>query len=121
MTSVDIPALLLAIAISAAITAVLALYAREGRKRDWLIAGAAALVLTAIGVANLMTESPRETHIATAFTGAMLPVAGAMGIIAGTKRVRPWLRWLVVFVLTFVLLVSGLLLGASILPRFIGG
>lgn len=121
MTSVDLPALLLAIAISAAITAVLALYAREGRKRDWLIAGAITLVLTVTGVANLLTESPRETHIATAFTGAMLPVAGAMGIIAGTKRVRPWLRWLVVFVLTFALLVSGLLLGASILPRFIGG
>jgi uncharacterized membrane protein len=121
MRSVDIPALLLAILISAAITAVLALYAREGRKRDWLIAGAAALALVAIGIANLMTESPRETHIATAFTGAMLPVAGAMGIIAGTRRVRPWLRWLVVFLLTFVLLVCGLLLGASILPRFIGG
>ena len=121
MKSVDIPALLLAIAISAAITAVLALYARNGQKRDWLIAGTVALVLVMIGVANLMTESPRETHIATAFTGAMLPVAGAMGIIAATRRIRPWLRWLVVFVLTFVLLILGLMLGASILPRFIGG
>jgi|SRR5687767_3342410 len=121
MTSVDIPALLLTVAIAALITAVLALYARNGQKRDWLIAGGVALLLAALGVANLATESPRETHIATAFTGSMLPVAGAMGIIAGTKRVRPWLRWLVVFVLTFVLLILGLMLGASILPRFIGG
>ena len=121
MKSVDLPALLLAVVISAAITALLVLYARNGQKRDWLIAGGVALVLAVIGVANLMTESPRETHVATAFTGALVPVAGAMGVIAGTKRVRPWLRWLVVFVLTFVFLILGLMLGASILPRFIGG
>ena len=30
-------------------------------------------------------------------------------------------RWLVVFLITFALLIAGLLIGASILPRFIGG
>jgi hypothetical protein len=121
MGSVDVPALLLAIAVSGAITAVLAFFARDGRRRDWLVAGGVALVLAAAGVMNLMTESPRETHVATAIAGAILPVAGAMGPIAGTRRVRPWLRWLVVFLIAFGLLIAGLLIGASILPRFIGG
>jgi intracellular septation protein A len=121
MGSTDVPALLLAIVISAAITAVLAFFARDGRKRDWLIAGAVALVLAVAGVVNLMTETPRETHMATAIAGAILPVAGGMGTIAATRRVRPWLRWLVVFLIAFGLLIAGLLLGASILPRFIGG
>lgn len=121
MGALDVPALTLGLVAAVIITAVVAFFADNGTPRDWLVAGALALLLMAIGIANLMTESPRETHIATAIVGAILPVAGATGITHGTRRVRPWIRWPIVFLTAFVLLLGGLLLGASVLPRFIGG
>ena len=121
MSAPTISALIVGIVFAAIITAVIAFFADKGTNRDWLVAGGLALLLMAIGIANLLTENPRETHIATAIVGALLPVAGATGITHGTRRVRPWIRWPVVFISSFVLLLGGLLLGASIIPRFLGG
>src|SRR5688500_9022340 len=121
MGAVDVAALSLSIIISAAITAVLARFANSGTRRDWVVAGATALLLMLIGIVDLLTERPRETHMATAVVGALLPVAGAIGVMRGSRRIqRAWLRWLIVFLVAFVLLLGGLLLGASILPRFLG-
>jgi hypothetical protein len=78
-------------------------------------------LLAAIGIFDLLGERPRETHLATAVLGAALPVLGALGLARGMRRVRPWVRWLVVFLAALVSLLGGLLLGASILPRFFGG
>ena len=120
MSAVDVPALLLSILVAAGITAVVAFFADSGTRRDWIVAGALALGLIALAIVNLLGETPRETHIATALVGPLLPVAGAVGMARATRGVRRWIRWLVVFLLSFVLLLSGLLLGASILPRFLG-
>lgn len=121
MGATDVPALSLAIAIAALITGVIAFFANAGTRRDWLIAGGLALAIMLLGIVNLLTERPRETHIATAIVGALLPVSGAMGLSHSMRRARPWLRWLCVFLLAFALLIGGLLIGASILPRFIDG
>ena len=121
MGAVDLTALSLAIIVSAAITAVLIRFASTGTRRDWIIAGALAVVVMAIGIIDLLTERPRETHLATAVAGALFPVAGATGIARALRHSRAWVRWLAVFLSAFVLLTAGLLLGASILPRFLGG
>jgi UDP-N-acetylmuramyl pentapeptide phosphotransferase/UDP-N-acetylglucosamine-1-phosphate transferase len=120
MGAVDTAALTLSIVISAAITVVLALFATSGTRRDWIVAGVMALVLATIGVVDLLTEKPRETHLATAIIGALFPVAGAMGLTRAMRGARPWTRWLSVFLLAFLLLLGGMLFGASILPRFLG-
>jgi hypothetical protein len=51
--------------------------------------------------------------------GGTLPVVGALGMIRGTRAVRPWLRWPMVFVTTLVLLFAGLLLGATLFTHLI--
>ena len=121
MGAVDVAALSLSIIVSLAITVVLELFARSDARRDWIVAAVLALALMAAGIIDLLTEKPRETHMATAVIGALLPVAGAMGLTRAMRGARPWVRWLSVFLLAFLLLLGGLLLGASILPRFIGG
>jgi UDP-N-acetylmuramyl pentapeptide phosphotransferase/UDP-N-acetylglucosamine-1-phosphate transferase len=121
MGAVDVPALTLAIVVSAAITAALIFFASTGTRRDWIVAGGVSLLLMAIGVIDLLTEQPRETHLATAIVGAMLAVAGATGITRALRHSRTWVRWLAVFLTAFLLLVSGALFGASVLPRFLGG
>ena len=121
MGAVDVPAITLAVVVSAAITAVLIFFASSGTRRDWMVAGAVSLVLMLVGIIDLLTEQPRETHLATAIVGAMLPVAGATGMSRALRHSRTWVRWLAVFVTAFLLLTAGLLVGASILPRFLGG
>jgi ABC-type iron transport system FetAB permease component len=82
---VDVPAFLLAVAMSAIVTAVLVWANRgENRRRLWIVAGALAVVLGAIAVLS-----------------------------------RVWLRGIVAFVATFVLLFAGLLIGATVLPRYL--
>ena len=121
MGAVDVTALSLAILVSAAITAVLIRFASTGTRRDWIVAGIVALVLMLAGIAELLTERPRETHLATWVVGAMLPVAAGTGITRALQHSRTWVRWLSVFLTVFLLLISGLLLGASVAPRFLGG
>lgn len=121
MATLHVPSLVVGIVVAAAITATIALFADRGTRRDWIVAGGVALLLMALGIANLMTERPRETHVATAIVGAILPVVGATGITHSTRRARPWIRWPSVFLATLLLLLGGLLFGASVLPRFLGG
>jgi hypothetical protein len=118
--AVDFPALVLATVIAAVITAVLFLAHREdNNRRGWIAAAAVTAILLAIGLADLLREKPRETFIAAPLIAAALPVLGATGMIRGTRRMRPWLRWLLVFVTTFLLLFTGLLLGATVLPKYL--
>jgi len=106
--------------VSLAITISLAFAHRAGsRRRVWVAAAVLTGLLIALGLIDLLRESPRETHLATVIVGASLPVLGAIGMIRGTRRVRPWLRWTLVFAGTVVLLFSALLIGATILPRFL--
>lgn len=118
--AVDFPALLNATLVALAITAALGFAHRaENSRRDWIIAAALAVFLVAVGLVDLLREDPRETHIATVFFGAALPVFGAMGMIRSTRRIRAGFRWPIVFATTFVLLFGGLLIGAALLPRLL--
>jgi hypothetical protein len=77
-------------------------------------------VLIAIGVLDLLRQEPRETHMATVILGGTLPVLGALGTLRGTRRVsKRWIRWPLIFLMTFVLLFVGLLIGATVLPRYL--
>jgi hypothetical protein len=120
MGAVDVPALLLAVVLSAVITAALALFADKGTHRDWAAAGAIALAVFAIGMIDLMRETPRETFWATWIFGAAVPVAAATGVLHSTRSMRPWIRYPVVFLLTVVMLFGGLLIGATLVTRFLG-
>jgi hypothetical protein len=112
---IDYAALTLAALIAVGITAAL-MHAHRGdnHRRGWIGAGIVAAVLLAIGVVDLMAAPRHEIPIATVIVGATLPVLGALGMIRATRRVRPWVRWLMVFGTAFVLLFGGLLLGATI-------
>lgn len=88
--------------------------------RVWIAAAVLTAVLITIGLADLLRERPRETHIATVLVGIPLPVLGAVGMQYAMRRVRPWLRWTGVFLTTLVLLFSGMLIGAAMVPRWIG-
>lgn len=118
-SAVDIPALLLAIAVSVVIAAALLLAHRGGTRRGWIAAGVLAVALMAAGVADLMRVPPRETHISTVASGVLLSVLGTLGIVRGTRRVRPWVRWALTIVAALVLLLGGLLLGAALVSRFL--
>jgi uncharacterized membrane protein HdeD (DUF308 family) len=116
---VDFPALLLATVIAVAIaTSLLRAFKGENTRRAWIAAGVLAAVLLVLGVVDLLRESPRETHISTPLVGATLPVLGALGMVRGTRRVRMRFRWPLVFVTAFALLFGGLLIGATLFPRF---
>ncbi len=120
-SALDIPALLVMLVVTAVITAAIALAGRgDNRRRRWLGALGVTVVLMALGLIDLLRESPRETHLATVFIGIPLPVLGAVATRAITRRLQhAWVRWLSVFLVTFVLLLSGLLIGAAIAPRFL--
>lgn len=118
--AIDFPALALATLIALGITVALWFGNRgDDKRRGWIAAAALAAVLLAIGLLDVLRATPRETHVATAVFGATLPVLGAMGMILGTRRVRPLVRWPMVFVTAFVLLFGGVLLGAAVLPKFL--
>jgi hypothetical protein len=117
---IDYPALLLATALSLVVAGTLILAHRgENKRRAWIAAAALTVALGTLGGLDLMRESSRETHVATIILAATLPVLGAIGTIRGTRRVhQPWLRWPIVFAATFALLFAGLLIGATVLPRY---
>ena len=120
MGAVDVPALLLAVLLSAAITAALMLFADKGIHRDWYVAGGVALAVFAIGMVDLMRETPRETFWATWIFGAGLPVAVSTGLLHATRTMKRWKRIPTVFLTTFLTLLGGLLIGSSVLPRWFG-
>jgi hypothetical protein len=111
---VDIPALILSVVIAAAITVALELaHADDNHRRGWIVSGAVAAVLTLLIMADLLRATPRQTPLITAVFGGVLPVLGALGLVRGTRRMRPWIRWPLVFITAFILLYGGLLLGAT--------
>jgi UDP-N-acetylmuramyl pentapeptide phosphotransferase/UDP-N-acetylglucosamine-1-phosphate transferase len=117
---IDFPALAIGFTISLVVTVALSRAERGGdRRRGWIVAGALAALLIAIGLVDLLRETPRQTHVATVLVGVPLPILGALGVIRATRRVRPALRWTVVFSTTFVLLFGGLLIGAAVVPRWL--
>lgn len=120
MGAVDVPALLLAVLLSAAITAALAVFADRGTHRDWLVAAGVALIVFTAGMIDLLREDPRETFWATWVFGATLPVAAATGVLHATRHVKAWQRLPLVFLTTLLLLFGGLLFGSSLVPRFFG-
>jgi hypothetical protein len=117
----DLPALLLAILIALVVSAAMIVaHGIDNKRRGWIVAGALSVALLVIGVVDLSREQPRETHMATAVLGSVLPVIGALGTIRGTHRIsRRWIRWPLIFVATFVLLIVGLLIGATVVPRYL--
>lgn len=116
---IDFPALLLAILIAAAIAAaLLAAYRGESNRRAWIVSGVVTAVLLALGAVDLLRRSPREVHILSIIIGAPLPVLGALGMVLATRRVRLWVRSLLVFATALLLLFGGLLLGAAVIPRW---
>lgn len=120
-SAIDFHALALGVLASLVITGALAWASRrQGATRLWVTAAAVTAALVTIGLVDLMRERPRETHIATLLVGIPMPVLGAVGLQYAMRRVRPWVRWSVVFLVAFVLLFAGLLVGAAIMPRFLG-
>ena len=119
-SAVDFPALILMLVATTIIVVAIGVGGRNDNRRSrWFAAIGVMIVLMAIAVIDLLRETPRETHIATVFFGIPLPVLGAMTARHFTRRVRPWVRWTVVFGVTLLLLLSGLLIGAAIAPRFL--
>lgn len=120
-SAVDFPALVLGTLAAAAITGALWWAVRRGgSRRLWIIAVSLTVALMAVGFVDLMRERPRETHLAAIVLGVPIPVLGAVGLQHAMRRVRPWVRWGVVFLVAFVLLFLGLLIGAAVAPRFLG-
>jgi ABC-type Mn2+/Zn2+ transport system permease subunit len=118
----DLPALLLAGAITLLIAAVLIVaHGEENKRRAWMAAGVLFAVLLALGLLDLVSRSPRDTHVATVVLGAAFPVAGTVGVIRAARRVRHrWLRWILVFLATFALFFAGVLIGGTVVPRYLG-
>lgn len=120
-SAIDFSALVLGLVASALITGAVAWGARRGGRAPlWIAAAAVTAVLMAIGLVDLMREQPRETHVATVLVGIPAPVLGALGLQYAMRRVRPSIRWGAVFIAVLLLLFLGLLMGATIVPRFLG-
>ena len=117
---VDFPALAISILIALVITvALLRAQRNDNNRRGWITAGVLAAVLIAFATTDLLIASPRETHLAAGIVGPIIPVLGALGMIRGTRGVRMRIRGPVVFLTTYVLLFAGLLIGATLAPRFL--
>src|SRR5688572_10449200 len=67
----------------------------DNARRGWIVATALFLALCALGVVDLLRYSPRETTFSNVVIGFLLPVLGTLGILRATRRVRPWIRWVV--------------------------
>ena len=118
-TVVDFPALALALSVSLLIAVAQMWADRAGPRRGWLVSLALAVALVAISLLDLIRETPRQTHMATAIVGGTLPVLGALGLVRATRRVRVWIRWPLVFASTFVLVFAAVLIGAALVPRIL--
>ena len=116
---VDFAALALGLGVTLLITVAQIWADREGPRRGWLVSLSLAVALVALGLLDLLRETPRQTHLATAFAGGTLPVLAALGLVRATRRVRPWFRWPLVFVTTFVVLLAATLTGATLVAKYL--
>ncbi len=117
-SALDVSALLVTLAVAVVVAASMILAHRgDNHRRAWIVAGIVTLVLCALGVIDIMRVTPRETRVSTVVTGVALCVLGALGMVRGTRRVRPWLRWLMTVATALVLLLGGLLIGATLVSR----
>ena len=118
-SAVDFIALGTAAAVALVIVVVLALALRDDRpRRGWIVAGLLFAALCALGIIDLLRYSPRETTFSNVVIGFLVPVLGTLGIMRGTRRVRPWIRWVVGYLTAFLLVFAGFLLGATV-ARFL--
>lgn len=117
--AIDLLALFVTIVIALVITVALFFAQRGSQRRAWIIVSAIAVLLLALGLADLLRENPRQTHLATVFVGATMPVLGAFGLVRATAPMRPRFRWPFIFVSALVLLFGALLLGATVVPRYL--
>lgn len=114
-SALDVTALVIGVVVALAITGALAWAVRGGsHRRAWITAGILFLALVALGVVDLLRYSPRETLFSTVIIGFAVPVLGATGLLLATTHVRPWIRYPVTFLITFLLVFAGLLLGATL-------
>jgi hypothetical protein len=115
----SITALVVSLLIPLVITAVLWFANRSGQRRPlWVAAGGLGGALLLLGVIDLARSSPRETPYTTAILGAALPVLGTAALLRATRRLHTWVRVSVAYVVCVVLFYGGLLLGATIVPRW---
>ena len=114
-SAVDVTALVLGVGIALLITGALGWALRAGdTRRGWIAAGGLFAGLTALGVIDLLRYSPRETPFGIVVIGALVPVLGTLGFVRATRSVRPWIRWPLAFLIAFLLVFGGLLLGATV-------
>ena len=115
----SVSALVVSFLIPLVITVVLWFANRGGQRRQlWLAAAATGGVLLVLGVIDLATSSPRETPYTTAILGAALPVLGTAALLRATRILHTWVRLPLAYVVCVVLFYGGLLLGATIVPRW---
>jgi hypothetical protein len=120
LTAVDFVTLLIAVAIAAVVaTTLLRFDSRVLVRRGWIIAGALTLALVALGGVDLLRQPWPDVKFSTVVIAALFTVIGTKGMVQGTRRVRPWLRWLLAFVVALVLLFGGLLTGATGVSRML--
>jgi uncharacterized membrane protein HdeD (DUF308 family) len=120
LTATDSVTLLIAIAIAAGVATVLLRYeSRELVRRGWIVAGILTLVLLAIGALDLFRRPWPDVKFSTVLIAALFTVLGTKAMVHATRRVRPWLRWLLAFVIALVMLFGGLLTGATGVSRLL--
>ena len=120
MSVIDFPALAVAILIAAGVTAALLFAFRDverDKRRSWLAAGGLFVALLALGALDVFIGPEWETKFSTVIIGAALCVLSALGMVRGTRRIHLRYRIPLVFVIAFVMLMAGLLLGASYVSR----
>ena len=116
----DLAAVVVALLVAITIAGTLIVAHRgERHRRGWLAAAALFLGLGALAAIDLLRASPRESHLGAALSGILFAVLGTLGMVRGTRRVRPWLRWLMCTVSALVLLLAGLMIGAAFVSRVV--
>lgn len=111
---IDLPALMIALVVAAVLAASL-LYADRGNRhrRSWAVAGILALALIVLSAIEILPHGPLTPKLSTPIVASILDTLATLGMVRATRRVPMWARALLVFVTALVMLLGGLLLGAS--------
>jgi len=117
---IDLPALVVGLLISAAISATLLLAHRgSNNKRGWAAAAGLVVLISVVAAVDLARESPRETHFSTPVVAVAIATLAALGMVRATRRIRMLFRAPLVFVTALILLLSGLLFAATYSQRIL--